>query len=202
MMNSDDQKWKIPEKYRVSLDMTDEAAFALLQKCDEQQKEWSKTFNTPLSLGSPLEKARAKAVIEIEAMSNLASVRAFTDEEAEIFAEHCAVIGRYDLAAFHSTTQKDEYEKIWQALFLPDDEWCEHVAKHKFVRANIFSVKHGKEMPLLACNICGTYNVADLPEEIEAARAKRSTVREAAAGQRFGSIQEALDWHRSAVNKR
>lgn len=197
MKNDDDQKWQIPEKYRASLDMTDEAAYELLKKCDEQQAEWATTFNSPFAGGSPLERARAKAVIEIEHLQAVAADQALTADQCEVLAECYATIGRYDLAAEVSRTNSETYEKYWAAVFLPDDEWCEHVAKHKFVKQTIYSIKHNAEMPLLACNIpgCDTWNVLDLPEEIAAARAKRAEIREAAKGQNFASIQDALRWH-------
>lgn len=184
MATSDDnRKWHIPKKYRASLDVSDPDGAAVLADADAKQKEWAKDLSSPFFAGSPANKHRAKAMIEIEALTNIPEDR-LTDDSIEILAEKYAVIGRYDLAA--QVTKKkasvELYEKYWSAVWLDDSKWCEHPASAKYIREYIFSLKENKDMPLLACNICGTWNVKDAPPELVRARQMRSEVRAAVQG--------------------
>lgn len=192
MKNDDDIKYPIPEKFRVSMDVTDEAAHALLLECDKQQKELGERINAPFTTNTPQERARSKAKITLEAFEKARPFIQVLPDQYEVIAEAHAAMGRYDLAAEMSLLHKDLYHKYWEAVFLPDDQWCPHPDKHKYTKENIFSIKHGKEMPLLACNICDTWNVADEPEHLTAARAVRAQVREAYKSMDPGSFQQYM----------
>lgn len=186
--NDDDIKYPIPEKFRVSMDVTDEAAHALLLECDKQQAELGARINAPFVSNTPQERARSKAAITLQAFA----ASGVLPEQAEVVAEAHAAMGRYDLAAEASVLHKDLYEKYWGAVFRPDSEWCPHPDKHKYTKENIFSINHGKEMPLLACNICDMWNVADEPGHLTAARAVRSQVREASKSMDPVSFQQYM----------
>lgn len=176
-INDDNVKYPIPEKYRVSMDVTDEAAHALLLECDKQQEELGKVINAPFTQNTPTERARHKALITLQSLEQAKRFVELLPEQYEMIAECHAAMGRYDLAAEITLQHKDLYEKYWEAVFLPDEHWCAHPDQHKYTKENIFSVKHGKEMALLACNVCDTWNVADEPEFIKTARAQRAAAR-------------------------
>ena len=176
-INDDNVKYPIPEKYRVSMDVTDEAAHALLLECDKQQEELAKVINAPFTQNTPTERARHKAAITLASLEQAKRFVELLPEQYEMIAECHAAMGRYDLAAEITSQHKELYEKYWHAIFLPDEHWCAHPDKHKYTKENIFSVKHGKEMALLACNVCDTWNVADEPDFIKAARAQRAAAR-------------------------
>jgi hypothetical protein len=117
-----------------------------------------------------------------------------TGDQHEILAEAYAETGRYDLAA--ETTQKADsrevYTRYWDAMNLPDDDWCPHHEKHKYVKEIVYSFKHGQEMPMLACNVCDIWNVADMPEVLEAARKRRAEVRHATKGMSIEQVKTFL----------
>ena len=94
-----DSKWPIPERFRASLDVTDEQAHALLLKCDAEQKRLGEKINAPFTRTSALETAMSKAMITIESLERVKGFGELTDDQKEILAEAFAAIGRYDLAA-------------------------------------------------------------------------------------------------------
>lgn len=192
--NDDDIKYPIPEKFRASLDVTDEAAHALLLECDKQQAELAARINEPFTRNTPQERARSKAAITLQSLEQASQFMELLPDQYEIMAECHAAMGRYDLAADISLKHEDLYLKYWEAVFRLDSAWCLHPDKHKYTKENIFSTKHGKEMPLLACNICDTWNVADEPDSIKTARTARADVRAAKtwmSDPQFSSFMEA-----------
>lgn len=101
-------------------------------------------------------------------------------------AEALAVLGRFDEAAALGTAKSEFYQKVWNAVWADDEERCncsqiavrtkvakditdenagldtkEIVVRHTYVVRPVFSVKHGQEFPLVACNACGYLNVYD-----------------------------------------
>lgn len=172
MAYSDDEQWKIPERFRVSLDITDEAAHQLLLQCNAAQAELGKKINAPFTRNSPLERAMSKAFITIESLERVKIHAELTDEQKEIMAEAFAAVGRYDLAAETTLANRELYEQYWAAVWRNDGDWCLHPEQHKYVRENVFSIREGKAMPLLACNVCRTWNVADSTDTLKALKAK------------------------------
>ncbi len=181
-MLDSEEKWLIPERFRASLDANDAEAHALLQRCDEEQKELAEKIQAPFLSNTPQERQRAKAYITIESLLTCQKFQPLTDDQIEQLAESYAAIGRYDYAAETTLQHRDLYRKYWEAIFKPDASWCSHADIHKYTSENIFSLKHGKEMPMLACNICGHWNCADEPDAIKSARAKRAKVRSETSG--------------------
>ncbi len=115
MIADDDKAYPIPEKFRVSLDLTDEAAHALLKKCDAEQKLLAKKINSPFTRTSPRESQRAKAYITIKALLEAEQFQRLTEDQHEQLAEAWAAVGRYDLANLATKTRKKEYRAIWNA---------------------------------------------------------------------------------------
>lgn len=193
--NADDIKYPIPEKFRASIDVSDEAAHALLLECDKQQKELGERIDAPFTQNTPQERARFKASITLKSLEQAAQFEKLLPEQFEIMAEAHAAMGRYDLAIETTRIHKDLYQKYWDAVFRPDHEWCLHPDKHKYTKENIFSINHGKEMPLLACNICDTWNVADEPASLIAARAVRAQVRSASKSMSPQEFTQHMNTH-------
>lgn len=193
----ENKKRPIPEAFRVSLDISDKKANALLKKADEKQKEWAVGLNQPFNQSSSAgAKQRAKAHIEITSLEQVASVRPLLDIETEMLAEQYAMIGRYDVAADLSKDKEKIalYKKYWDAVWLDDDKWCDHT-KHIYIKEHIFSIKESAEMPLLACNIagCDTWNVLDAPQHLKDASAQRASVRQAVSGKSQGEVADFLN---------
>lgn len=196
MIETDDKPQKIPRKLRVSTDENDSEAFARLIASDKFQKELAQKFN--IKAETPKERERARALIVVQTLND--QFLTLTLDQREQLAEAYASLGEYKIA--HELTlnsdRKTEYLQIWDAVYLPDSEWCEHPEKHKFIKDYIFSVKENCEMPLLACNICGTLNVLDAPESLVEARTRRAGIVQSAP-RKFESIADAQKWHKQNV---
>ena len=190
----DDKPQRIPKKYRVSLDPNDIAGYALLQEADEAQKDLAKRIPTPFK--SPRGSQRNKAWVTIRSILD-ARIHAPVDAlQTEVLAEAWATVGRYELArdATKDKQKAEIYQKYVDAVNRPDSEWCNHPDKHKYIKEYIFSVKHNKEMPLLACGRCSTWNVADTTAEIVG----RATTSHAGKTKNM-SITQAMAYHQNSV---
>jgi DNA gyrase inhibitor GyrI len=197
----EDKKRPIPEAFRASLDPTDAEAFARLQKNDQSQKEWSANVTHDFTSQTPHERLRQKAAITIESLEAAASANGITKDQLEILAEAYATLGYYDRAAGISTKNAELYKKYAAAVYLPDDEWCEHVDKHKYVKEIVWSLRDGRERELLACNICDMWNVTDTPEQLLEYHKKRAAIRAAAPNPNNRTIQELRQWHHDNVRR-
>lgn len=188
--NDDDKKWEIPKKYRLSLDISDEEATELLRLSNEQQQAWATDAATPFAMHNPRSLMRAKAWNTIEALESQENL---DDVQAEILAENFALIGRYDLAAQATRANRELYEKYWAAMFLEDEAWCNHGPKNTYIKEYVFSIKHGQEMPLLACSVCRTWNIADAPDTLKTASTQRASVRDATQGLNQSQVKDFLN---------
>lgn len=195
----EDKKRPVPEAFRVSLDASDTEAHARLVEADRRQREIAAGVSVDFTQQTPHARQRQKAIITIETLEAASIAQGLTEEQIEILAEAYATIGRYDKAATLSLKHADLYRKYWDAVYLDDDEWCEHVDKHKYVSEIVWSFRDQREAPLLACNICGTWNVADAPEHLTAASKRRAAVRQAAPDPNVASIAELREWHQANV---
>lgn len=188
-----DKKWEIPEKYRIGQKNRTQYEQELLIQADAKQADWAKITNNPFTQNSPKERERMNAVIMLAALKVIAKP---SSGQCEIIAENYAILGFYAHAGEYSRDEQKraEYYKYEQAVWCDDDDWCEHAAHHKFIKDNIFSIKHLKDVPLIACNVCGMWNAANAPEELAEARKVRERVRNAIAPS--NSIKNLLEQHK------
>ncbi len=196
MAYSDDSKWDIPAKYRVSTDMTDEAAHALLLQCDAEQARLSQMVVSPFSRNSPRDMYRRKAKITIDSLLKTQEFQTLTDDQIEILAESYAQIGRYDLAAETTKLNADHYAKIWEAIFKDDDEECPHKNAKLYVSEYVWSIRDQKEVALPRCNICGHLNGRDKPAHLVAATQARAVHQGKTAGM---SMNQIIQYHKANV---
>lgn len=194
---NDDEKWLIPERFRASLDANDKEAHELLKRCDEEQKELGERINAPFLTNTPQERQRAKAYITIEALLTAQRFVPLVDDQIEQLAEAYATIGRYDVAAETTKTQREHYRAIWAAIFKPDGSWCEHPVQHAYLKERIFSLKHGKEKSLMACNLCGFLNVQSTPSAVKHLNSQSGSHQGKTKGL---SIDDALAYHQQNVS--
>jgi len=150
----DEKVYPLPDRYRVSLDVSDEEAYARLKQADKEQLKLKAKATSPFSR-NPRELARRKALIAIDTLANVSRTNDQTIQLAEAFA----VIGRYDVA--ESLIGGGHYQKYWDAVWLDDANWCQHPVRHTYIKEYVYSVKEGREMPLMMCNSCRKMNVAD-----------------------------------------
>lgn len=190
-MIDDEKPQPLPDKYRASTDEKDEAAFARLLANDQQQKELGERVNSPFTAASPRDMARSKAFVTINTLVNAGKL---TPDSREILAEAYATTGQYNIAAKVSKLHKALYRKYWKAVWLDDDKWCDHDERHKFVKEYVYSQRESREMPMLACNVCDTWNVLDAPERLTKQHQRENDTRAAApTGLPIGDL---LAWHK------
>lgn len=150
---------RVVEEYRATLEVLD----ALILKGERLKR--------------PTRKERGGLRVALEARPAIAAQ----------LAEAYATTGRYDLAA-EVTPDRDQkalYLRIWRAIWRDDAHWCACPpplagGTHTFVRQDIFSVRHDREMPLLKCSSCPCLNVTPLPAALVEQRALRATARQLA----------------------
>lgn len=182
MAKTDEEKpRRLPKKYRASTDPKDTAAFDLLQANDELQRErLGEAINAPYLNNTPLERARSKAFITIDSL--IASGDLADPDVVERLAESYATVGRYDLAASITAKHKSLYEQYWAAVWLDDFSWCNHADQQKNIKEYVFSVKENREMPLLHCVECNTWNVLDASFHNKEQIKREADIREATKG--------------------
>lgn len=156
MIPEDEKPIPLPEKFRASSDPTDEPAFQRLLENDEVQKQLGEKINAPFTRNTPLERAMA---IAFNTIKNFHTVPPQNAHQIEQLADAYATVGEYETAA--KLAPDKGYRDIWDAVWRPDDELCVHPPKHWFVSQRIFSVKEGRELPLMKCNICHLQNCLD-----------------------------------------
>lgn len=177
-MQHDDEKWELPEPFNVA------KRPELLALNDEEQKDRISRFKdgNPVFTRSPRDRMRQIAAFEIEALRNTADVRELTADEVRRLAEHYAMLGDYEKAATLDEERAELYQKYIAALEMPDDEWCQHPDRHKYIKEYIWDARHEQETTLIACNVCGTWNATDVPSHVSAAEARRAQIRHETAG--------------------
>ena len=197
-MQNDDEKWHIPELYRVSLDASDETAYQNLLNADIEQAKLAEIMNSPFLDHTPLERERAKAFITLEMLLKTASMQELTDEQTEMLAQAYACIGRYDKAANTTHLHTDHYRQYWGAIFKPDLSWCAHNYNAAYIKEYIYSFKHECEMPMMCCNICGFLNARNAPATVAALNDSTHRLSGKTAGM---TIDQALAYHQHNVSK-
>lgn len=193
-------RWELPEALRVTPERL--AAF------DEAQRELARRVNSPFANLTPSEHARARAAQLIpELAMALDHVekqlgRVFTRKGVEHFgeltdaqknlwrqlAEAHAATGRFDEAARYEydRTEKARYLRWWRAVWRDDEHFCACPRTNAglpqfFAVADIFSVKHGREMALVKCGGCRCLNVTSRADILGPIREQRSHRRAALA---------------------
>lgn len=201
MNYADDQKWAIPERWRASLDITDEAANALLRANDIEQQRLSKIVNSPFSRTSPRAAYRKKSYITIETLLKTRQFQKLTKVQNEQLSEAFASVGRYDFAAdtTKDKAKKKVYKQYFDAVFLDDEATCPHGDHKKHIKEWVFSLRHGKEMALIACSVCGHLNVTETPDALVQRRQAQNEHRGKTTNM---TIQESLKYHQSNVKKK
>lgn len=137
-----------------------------------RQDELRRKFNSKMRLsGAELERARA-LIMEDELRAR---------GSWEQLADNLAKQGRFDEAAqIHPDSEiKDYYRRVWEAVWSDDDDLCDckqpkanHngkmvlLQKYQHLR-DIYSLREGREVPLLKCLICGDMNARSLTPDLQ-----------------------------------
>lgn len=191
MANEDNEKWELPEPLRITNEQV--AAQAL-----EMVKELKPKAVSPFARLSPQEFERIRATARVSHIADdlhrvegelrtsrgkdsVQKLREARHALAKRLAENLAITGRYDLAAqvTPDPEQQKEYAGVVRALVLDDSYKCQCAPGKKYVKTYVFSPKHQRMMPLIACSGCETMNVTTLPNDLakqQEARAKARTM--------------------------
>jgi hypothetical protein len=194
-------RWELP----TALQLTSPEKLA---EAEAAQRDLARTSPSPFANLSPASAARGRAARVIPELEDaLKRVekqmgRVFTAGGAESFeelqeaqkviwrqlAEAHAATGRFDRAAHYEydPAEKYRYQRIWRAVWRRDDYFCgcpPTNAGHPqfFVVADIFSVKHGREMVLVKCGACKCLNVTTNREVLKPLQEQRAHRKAAAA---------------------
>jgi hypothetical protein len=109
-------------------------------------------------------------------------------------AEAHATLGRFDLAAHYEYDRAEcaRYLRYWRAVMRDDEHFCPCIPSltserdvtfpTHYVKQDVFSVKHGREMHLIACASCRFLNVTHLPPHLAEQRRHRAAARQLAEG--------------------
>jgi hypothetical protein len=194
--DEDNTPRQLPERYRASMDPKDPEAHARLVENDAVQAERRQRFDTASPTSSAKDIHRSKALTTIQ---TLMAAGELTYSQREQFAEAEATLGNFNKAAIWWPERTELYQKYWDAVWLPDDEWCEHPDDHKYIKEYVWSVKEGCEMPMLACAICHIWNVLDAPQHLVSRELQQRDLSSRTKGM---SIAEALRLHHSELGKR
>lgn len=170
-----------------------------------EQRRLAEVVNSPYSGKSPQDIQRFNAGIvvrETEAMLLAIPLKKLSQPTREQYAEALAEIGHFEHAA-KVTKNKDrrkDYKSIWKAILKDDTERCKclktdfnGVRKNNlFAELEVWSLKHGRRMPLIRCNICGHRNVKNLPESIAKEREIRQRNRRFVSGKTHDDAKSIL----------
>lgn len=196
MQPSDDGKWNLPERLRISDP-------EVLAQSEQMRAELSKRVQSPFAHLSSQEYERHNAGIMAthlelerqhlgEQINDVFSgkmpgdLHEFTAAHGAIsarLAEAYATLGRYDLAA--ETTpdeaQRKEYVEVLEAINRPDDEWCECAPGRDHIKRDII-LPNGERRVLRACSACRGMNVVPIPRHLSQLRGHRQQARQATNG--------------------
>lgn len=195
MNEQQEEKWYLPE----ALDVT--KSESALSRSIELRKQLAPRAISPFARLSSQEFERVRAADRI---THIADDLHRVDEElktergrdsveklkearialAHRLAENLAIVGRYDLASElePDPEQRKEYAAILSALVLDDSYSCKCAPGRLYVKQWIFSQKHKRMMPLLACSGCGMLNVSPLPDDLLKQKQAREKARELVEG--------------------
>lgn len=160
-----------------------------------EQKRLAEVVNSPFSNKTPQDIQRFNAgiiIAETEKMLEAIPLADMHEVARNIYAEALVTTGEFAKAAEAAASPEhaEFYKAIVEAIKKDDGERCEcqpdkvgeKYVNHQFVEAEIWSVFHNRQMPIIKCNKCGHRNVKSLPQAIAKERELRAKVKAYTAG--------------------
>lgn len=175
-MAEKDEKWELPERFRISKKDRTAEMDAMLQANDIEQIELREKIASPFQATTPRERERSNALILI---GEYRSFKKLTDPQRDEYASALATNGFYELAARKASSRelKVEFKAIHKALHIPDEEWCGHGRAHAYAERHVFSLTLNADVALMRCGMCDYRNAKDTPDFVLKARSRRSQLR-------------------------
>ena len=201
-----DEKWTLPKALKIDDPKVQERA-------EIMREDLAQRSQSPFASLSPAEHARVRAAqIASEMQADLDRINGELKKHpvdelksarvaiAAQLAEQYAVIGRYDLAAqLHpNKAHREEYKDIVDAIDRSDEYACACPDDRTFIKAEIYSEKHGRVVPLMKCR-CGEMNARPFREtdkRLLDQRAHRSKARSLAGDRTPDEAKEILKQHK------
>lgn len=179
-----DEKWYLPEKFRVTPELTPQM-LKILEQSDERQKELAEIFGSPNATPQMRERARAVMIRDRFESYDRETQENLPDAQKSEWANAYAILGRYDYAVNVAPTgnERVEYHDIWLAVWRDESETCAHPDNHHYAEKDVYSVKLNADAVLMKCNICRFRNVKPIPQFIEEGRQKRAEYRNRFTGE-------------------
>lgn len=196
MQPSDDGKWELPERLRI----TDPDVLA---QSEQMRADLSKRAQSPFAHLTPQEAERHNAAImathlegerqhlnELKGMAltvGRVDIDVLTEAHKAIsarLAEAYATLGRFDLAAEVDPRpeHRAEHIEILEAINRPDGEWdCQCAPGKDFIKRDIVT-PDGQGKILRACSGCGELNVVPISKHLSEQRGHRQKARTMTAG--------------------
>lgn len=180
-MAEKDEKWELPERFRISKKDRTAEMEAMLLANDAEQLELREKIASPFQATTPRERERSNALILIGEFRNF---KKLTEEQRDEYASALATSGFFELAARKAASSelKREFKAIHKALHIPDDEWCGHGRAHAYAERHVFSLLLNADVALMRCGMCDYRNAKDAPDFVLQARSKRAEIRQKYSG--------------------
>jgi hypothetical protein len=193
-------KWELPPALKATPER--------LEAWAAEQRKLAQRANSPFANLSPSEHARARASRHVEELTTALKFvekklgKVFTSGGAESFeelqaaqqgiwrqlAEAHATTGRFDLAAHYEYDrgEKARYLRYWRAVWRDDEHFCTCPPTlaglpQFFAVADVWSVKHNREVILVRCGACKCLNVTTRREVLAPILEQRAHRRAAVA---------------------
>lgn len=149
---------------------------------EEHRQAKLRELHSPYVKQSPAEQKYARALIyekvikdNLKQIDKEAQPKVYAETKMQL-AEALADQGEFQKAAeiaveYGDTDTLDHYQNLAAAVEADDNEVCECPedslrgtdVPNRFVAGEVYSKKHGKFMPIVACGKCGFVNVKDAP---------------------------------------
>lgn len=175
----DETPIELPEKWRVTPDLSSEREKELLDLADQTQAKWRAAVQVPYANLTATMRQRGRAAILIKEAEHLGLPESF-GERSEL-AEAYAICGLFQKAADAApdALQREEFRLIHEAIFCRDDaETCGCSPEHRFALKDVFSILTNDERAAVKCNKCGFLNVIPLPDDLHRQREARKLARQ------------------------
>jgi len=161
----------------------------VLEQAEQMRADLIQRANSPFARMSPQEQTRARAFKISEELQNdldiiseqIARGEATHELKAAQFtiasqlAEQLAITGNYERAYEIDPREeyRAEYRGILEAINRDDEESCGCPPGRTFVKADVFSLKHGRTVTLIKCQ-CGYLNARPITAELSKQREHRA----------------------------
>lgn len=199
---TDEEQWRVPERFRVSMDKQDAEAYERLIAVDRQQRSLYEQFGGQELVRSIADPNNAVMKRRASALQAIISLKmyfhqeptAYTVEYANLLAEYYAQAGMFATAedVAGDVEHQTLYARYWEAI--ERSEGCTHNPKHHLLRERIYSLFTGTPVYLLGCSFCGVWWTQErLPQYIQDRKAREIKIIQETRGMEMNAVKAYLE---------